>query len=41
MKRIKLRGGDEYDALTPARRFYCYFSIWCGKEDQARLQQKI
>ena len=26
MKRIKLRGGDEYDALTPARKFYCYLS---------------
>jgi len=26
MKRIKMRGGDEYDALTPARKFYCYLA---------------
>ena len=26
MKRIKMRGGDEYDALTSARKFYCYLA---------------
>ncbi len=26
MKRIKLRGGNEYDALTPARKFYLYLA---------------
>lgn len=24
IKRIPLKGGDEYDALTKARKFYCY-----------------
>ena len=24
MKRIPLKGGDEYDALTSARKYYCY-----------------
>ena len=26
MKRIPLKSGDEYDALTPARKFYCYLA---------------
>jgi len=25
-KRIPLKGGDEVDALTSARKFYCYLS---------------
>lgn len=24
--RIPLKGGDEYDALTSARKFYCYLT---------------
>jgi len=24
--RIPLKGGDEYDALTKARKFYCYLT---------------
>lgn len=26
MKRIPLKGGDEFDALTKARKFYCYLA---------------
>ena len=26
VRRIKLKGGDEYDALTSARKFYCYLA---------------
>ena len=26
MKRIPLKGADEYDALTKCRKFYCYLA---------------
>ena len=26
MKRIKMKGGDEFDALTSARKYYCYLA---------------
>ena len=34
MKRIPLKGGDEYDALTPARKWYKYL-------DKSKATKKI
>lgn len=34
MKRIPLKGGDEYDALTPARKWYKYL-------DKSKITKKI